>query len=185
MKDAVIDAQYSNLRLDRTNLHSGLLTQQPHQIPFKRLLKTGIKLFRHATSLANKSRFTGEYMLDFILKHRTLPEILMDHKLAALGDAYVNFLFSLAESERKGEPIGVRVDNNLLAVAFRKAELREFLPPRTSRHEQADAAEALIVYAWIRGAMTIEEGVNILKRCDDTPEAFCRLILAAKEEVNL
>ena len=124
-------------------------------------------------------------MLDFILKHRTLPQVLTDHKLAALGDAYVNFLFSLAESKKSGEPVGARVDNNLLARALRKAGLRELLPSRTNRHEQADAAEALIVYAWIRNAMTIEEGVNILEQGEDVAKAFRSLILTAKEKLNL
>ena len=124
-------------------------------------------------------------MLDFISKYKTLPQVLTDHKLAALGDAYVNFLFSLAESKKSGEPVGARVDNNLLAVALRKAGLRELLPSRTNRHEQADAAEALIVYAWIRNTMTIEEGVNILEQGEDVAEAFCSLILKAKKKLNL
>ena len=124
-------------------------------------------------------------MLEFISKYKTLPQVLTDHKLAALGDAYVNFLFSLAESEKSGEPVGARVDNNLLAMALRKAGLRELLPSRTNRHEQADAVEALIVYAWIRNLMTVEEGVNILGQSKDVAEAFCALILTAKKKLNL
>ena len=124
-------------------------------------------------------------MLDFITKYKTLPEVLTDHKLAALGDAYVNLLFSLTLSQKSGEPVGARVDNNLLAVALRKAGLRDLLTSRTNRHEQADAAEALIVYAWIRNSMTIEEGVNILEQDEDVAEAFCSLILTAKEKLNL
>ncbi len=133
----------------------------------------------------NKDSAEVRTMLDFIPKYKTLPEILTDHKLAALGDAYVNFLFSLAESEKKREPVGARVDNNLLALALRKAGLRELLPSRTDRHEQADAAEALIVYAWVRNSMTIEEGVNILEQSEDVAEALCSLILATKKKLNL
>lgn len=124
-------------------------------------------------------------MLDFISKHKTLPEVLMDQKLAALGDAYVNLLFSLALSKKRGEPVGARVNNNLLAVALRKAGLRELLPSRTNRHELANAAEALIVYAWIRNAMTIKEAISILEREEDLTEGFCALILVAKEKLNL
>ncbi|MFQ6064491.1 MAG: ribonuclease III family protein [Candidatus Bathyarchaeia archaeon] len=124
-------------------------------------------------------------MLDFISKHKTLPEVLMDQKLAALGDAYVNLLFSLALSKKRGEPVGARVNNNLLAVALRKAGLRELLPSRTNRHERANAAEALIVYAWIRNAMTIKEAISILEREEDLTEGFCALILVAKEKLNL
>jgi len=124
-------------------------------------------------------------MLDFIPKYKTLSQVLTDHNLAALGDAYVNFLSSLAESKKRGEPTGARVDNNLLALALRKAGLRELLPSRTNRHEQADAAEALIVYAWTQDIMTIEEAVNILEQSEDIPEAFCSLILKAKAKLNL
>ncbi|MDH5461116.1 MAG: hypothetical protein OEX09_02695, partial [Candidatus Bathyarchaeota archaeon] len=59
------------------------------------------------------------------------------------------------------------------------------LPSRTNRHEQADAAEALIVYAWIRDVMTIKEGVNILEQHEDPAEAFCSLIRKAMEKLNL
>lgn len=124
-------------------------------------------------------------VLDFISEYETLHEVLADHKLAALGDAYVNFLFSIAESKKNREPVGARVDNNFLALALRKSGLRKFLPSRTNRHEQADAVEALIVYAWIRDVMTIEEGVNILEQDRDVAEAFCALILTAKEKLSL
>lgn len=124
-------------------------------------------------------------MLEFTPKYNTLHEVLTDHKLAALGDAYVNLIFSLAQSNKIGEPVGARVDNNLLASALKKAGLRELLPSRTNRHEQADAAEALIVYAWIRDVMTIKEGVNILEQHEDQVEAFCSLIRKAMEKLNL
>ena len=133
----------------------------------------------------NNSTQKVKTMLDFIPKHRTLRQVLMDHKLAALGDAYVNFLFSIAESEKSLEPVGARVDNNLLAAALRKAGLRELLPSRTSCHEQADAAEALIIYAWVRNVVTLEEAVDVLERCEDASEGFCSLILTAKEKLNL
>jgi hypothetical protein len=124
-------------------------------------------------------------MLDFVPKHKTLHQVLLDHKLAALGDAYVNFLFSLAESEKNVEPVGARVDNNILAAALRKAGLRDLLPSRTSRHQLADAAEALIIYAWIRKVTTIEEAVNVLKLSQDASEAFCSIIITAKEKLKL
>jgi hypothetical protein len=127
----------------------------------------------------------GRIMLRFTLKYGSLHEVLTNHKLAALGDAYVNFIFSLAESKKSGEPVGARVDNTLLAGALKKAGLRELLPSRTNRHEQADAAEALIVYAWIRDVMTIEEGVSILEQVEDPAEAFCALIRKAVEKLNL
>ena len=119
-------------------------------------------------------------MSTFLQQHKNLSEILMDHKLAKLGDAYVNFLYSLALSKKNGEATGVKVKGRLLADAFKKADLRKFLPTRVDRHKQADAAEALIVYPWLQGSMTMEEGLEILGQTDDEIEAFCNLLVTAK-----
>ena len=119
-------------------------------------------------------------MFTFIQNHENLSEILLDHKLAKLGDAYVNFLYSLALSKMNGEATGVKVKGRLLADAFKNADLRKFLPSRVDRHKQADAAEALIVYPWIKGSMTLEEGLEILESTEDSVEAFTNLLVTAK-----
>jgi len=124
-------------------------------------------------------------MYTFIQPFANLREILTSHKLAALGDAYVNFLYSLAISKKSGEPVGAKVDSRLLAEALRKAGLREYLPSRTDRHKQADAAEALIVYAWLKGLIPLEEGVKILERYEDAVEGFCDLLILAKKKLGL
>ncbi len=124
-------------------------------------------------------------MFTFIFQHKSLREILTDHKLAALGDAYVNFIYSVALSKRRGQPVGTKVSSNILAEALKKAELRGFLPRRTDRHSQADAAEALIVYAWIQNVMSIEEGVNLLGRHENVIEAFCSLLCTARRRLKL
>ena len=123
-------------------------------------------------------------MFAFIQQHESLSEVLMDQKLAKLGDAYVNFLYSLALSKKNGEPTGIKVKGRLLADAFKKAGLRKFLPSRIDRHKQADAAEALIVYAWIRGSMTMEEGLEIFEQNQDSVEAFSVLLLTAKMKLE-
>ncbi len=124
-------------------------------------------------------------MFAFIPQHKSLSEILMDQKLAKLGDAYVNFLYSMALSKKKGEPTGTKVQGRLLADAFKKAGLRKFLPSRIDRHKQADAAEALIVYPWLLGSMTMEEALEILEQNEDTIEAFSVLLLNAKNKTEL
>ena len=124
-------------------------------------------------------------MFAFIPQYESLSEVLMDQKLASLGDAYVNFLYSLALSKKKGKPFGTKVEGRLLADAFKKAGLRKFLPSRIDRHKKADAAEALIVYAWIRGSMTMEEALKILEQNEDTIEAFSFLLLTAKSKIEL
>ena len=124
-------------------------------------------------------------MFTFISQYRNLREVLMDQKLAALGDAYVNFIYSVALSKREGEPTGAKVGSRLLAEALKKAGLRKLLPSRIDRHKQADAAEALIVYAWVRGLVTMKEGVSILEQSEDMVEAFCSLLLTAKRKLDL
>ena len=124
-------------------------------------------------------------MFTFIQQYESISEVLMDQKLAKLGDAYVNFLYSLALSKKKGEATGTKVKGRLLADAFKKAGLRKFLPSRIDRHKQADAAEALTVYAWIRGSMTMEEGLEILEQNEDSVEAFSCLLLTAKMKLKI
>jgi hypothetical protein len=124
-------------------------------------------------------------MFPFVPKYESLSEVLMDQKLASLGDAYVNFLYSLALSKKNGEPTGTKVKGRLLADAFEKAELRKFLPSRIDRHKKADAAEALIVYAWLRDSMMMEEGLEILELNGDIVEAFSLLLLTAKRKLDL
>lgn len=93
--------------------------------------------------------------------------MLMDKELASLGDAYVNFVYSLALSWKKSRPIGKKVKGTVLAEALRKAGLRNRMPSRMTSHELADAAEALMVYAWLNDYLTLEESVGTLTEADE------------------
>jgi len=124
-------------------------------------------------------------MFTLVSKYKNLCEVLVDQKLASLGDSFVNLIYSLSLSRRKGEPIGAKVNSRVLSEALKKAGLRKLLPSRTDRHAQADAAEALIVYAWIQNVMTIEEGIDILKQHADPVEGFCALLLTITKKLNL
>ena len=125
-----------------------------------------------------------EKRFSFLTAHKTLAEVLTDHKLAALGDAYVNFVYSLAVSNRKGQPSGVKVKGHVLAEALKKAGLRERLSSRMSRHTLADAAEALIVYAWLQNHITMGECVAVLEKVEDSVEAFSQLLATVKNRVR-
>ena len=109
----------------------------------------------------------------------------MDQKLAKLGDAYVNFIYSLALSQKKGIPTGIKVKGRLLAEAFKKADLRKYLSTRIDRHKQSDAAEALIVYTWIKGLISINESLEILKNNENDIEALTCLLTTAKLKINI
>ena len=116
----------------------------------------------------------------FIKTHGNITEVLTNHKLASLGDAYINFIYSLALSNRKGQPSGAKVKGSVLAEAIKKAGLRECLPSRMTRHMLADAAEALIVYAWLHNHVTLEESVATLEKTDDPIDGFSQLLATIK-----
>lgn len=122
----------------------------------------------------------GKKQFQFLTVHKTLAEVLTDHKLAALGDAYVNFAYSLAVSNKKMQPSGAKVRGHVLAEALKKAGLRECLPSRMSRHTLADAAEALIVYAWLQDYITLAECVQVLEKAKDSVDAFSQLLTKVK-----
>jgi hypothetical protein len=119
----------------------------------------------------------------FLKAYQALPEVLSDRQLAQLGDAYVNFAFSLALSERKKRPEGKKVRGSMLAEALRKSGLRESLPSRLDRHTLSDAGEAIVVYAWLHGLLTLDESVQILIDSDDWQNGFEELLRKAKDRV--
>ncbi|MGQ9623780.1 MAG: ribonuclease III family protein [Candidatus Bathycorpusculaceae bacterium] len=122
--------------------------------------------------------------VSFLKTYKSLGEVLTDHELASLGDAYTNFVYSLALSNKRGKPCGVKVKGTVLAQAFRKAGLRENLGARIDSHALADAAEALIVYAWLRSLITLNETVAILERADEQLEGFTQLLKTVKNRVK-
>jgi len=120
-----------------------------------------------------------------VTTYHSLTEVLTDRGLASLGDAYINFVYSLSLSNRKLKPLGRKVKGTVLAQALKKAGLREYLPSRMDSHALADAAEALLVYAWLQDCITLEESVAALERSDDTVEGLTQLLTAIRRKVKL
>jgi hypothetical protein len=121
----------------------------------------------------------------FTKPYKNLTQILTDRKLAQLGDAYTNFVYSLAISNRNREPTGSKVKGSTLATAIKKAGLRNCLPSRMTRHMMADAAEALIVYAWLNNHITLEESTSTLEKTNDAVEGFSQLLTKIKNKTKL
>jgi hypothetical protein len=71
----------------------------------------------------------GRRVFAFQTVRGSLAEVLVDRGLALSGDAYVNFADSLAVSNRRGKPLGVRVRGTVLAEALRRAGLRDVWVP--------------------------------------------------------
>ena len=94
---------------------------------------------------------------------KDLEKILTDGGLAQLGDALINFVFSLALTERSGKPKGARVPDKTLAEAAVKAGLRGHLPRRIARGDVANSLEALVGFAWLNKLVTLDEMLECLK----------------------
>jgi hypothetical protein len=118
----------------------------------------------------------------FAKSYSSLAEVLVDRDLASLGDAYINFVYSLALSNRTGRPLGVKVKGSMLAQALRNAGLRRYLPSRMTKHALADAAEALIVYAWLSRVAPLEETVRIITEAQEPAEGLTQLLVAASRK---
>ena len=112
-----------------------------------------------------------------------ISSVMQDRKLASLGDAYVNFIYSLALTQIKREPYGVKVSDRILAGAFKAAGLREYLGRRQSRKDFANASEALLVDAYRRGLLTINESVKIITEKDDPAMGIRDLLKIAMERM--
>lgn len=97
--------------------------------------------------------------------------VLRNRKLASLGDAYINFVFSLALTKTRKEPIGHKPTDKQLAEALRISGIRSLLPKRTSSKVLADAYESIVAYAYLRNLITIEESVDVLSSNIAHPES--------------
>jgi hypothetical protein len=124
-------------------------------------------------------------MSSFTESHNSLTKVLADHGLASLGDTFVNLVCSLALSNKRGKPCGTRVKGSLLAEGLRRAGLRSYVPSRATRHTLADAAEALIVYAWLKSCITIEESVALLEKSEDLAEGLNQLLQTIMRRIKL
>jgi hypothetical protein len=123
-------------------------------------------------------------MFPFVGNFKSIKEVLTSHELAALGDTFVNFVYSLSLSKMRNRPTGVRVKGSVLSGSLKASGLRSFLPSRMDSHRQADAAEALIVYAWMKQLISIHEIVLILSETEKATEAFTNLLTEIKGRVN-
>jgi len=119
-----------------------------------------------------------------VRSRRSFRDVVLDRGLAALGDALVNFAYSLALSLASGKPTGSRLDNRLLWEALRASGLREKMPKRMSRHELADAAEALLAYGWLSGLISFWDVVGALREPDPVSglSELLRLLAGELEE---
>lgn len=100
-----------------------------------------------------------------------ISDMILDKGLARLGDSYLNFLYSLALSEARGEPTGVRVTDKVLIEVAKATGIKSKLPKRTPGGRVADSIEALIAYTWLKGALDFKDMMEIFRRMSYDPKS--------------
>ncbi len=108
-----------------------------------------------------------------------------DSKLSVLGDALVNYVASVSETIRSGVPTGKRVENKILLKSVRESGLRELLTSRKDKHALGDAAEALLAYAWIKGAITLDEYVETMLRSGSLQDGMTQILRLAIKKAGV
>jgi len=118
-------------------------------------------------------------------RYNSLQELLLDNDLASLGDSYINFVYSLAMSKKYRCPIGAKVNNRVLATAIEASGLRKLLPHRMDKHARGNAAEALLVFAWLNDMQDLDDCVKTLSEKDDVSKAFTVLLQEVLEKLGV
>ena len=115
----------------------------------------------------------------------SIREIFRNKQLASLGDAYVNFVYSLALTQTSGYAQSTKVSDRILSEAFKLAGLREYLGTRVTRKDLANASESLLIEAYRRNLLTIEESVRVLSENPDGPTVgLSELLKLAAQRVS-
>ena len=104
---------------------------------------------------------------------KSLSTYIYNKGNAKLGDALVNFIYSLAKTIVSGIPTGVKVADSILTEAYKGSLWRKnkTLSITGDKGRVADAIEALILYFWTYEELTINDLVNpIIEYLE--PESF-------------
>ena len=91
--------------------------------------------------------------------------IVHDDGFAKLGDAYVNFAYSLAKSTVLGEPTGCKVPDTVLSNAYRNSNLTKMkkLDIRGRKGQIGDSIEGLLLWAWLTEVLPLDNLVVTLR----------------------
>ncbi|MFW9855923.1 MAG: ribonuclease III family protein [Candidatus Thorarchaeota archaeon] len=95
-------------------------------------------------------------------EHRDLTGFILDRGNAKLGDALVNLIYSIAKSLVLKKTTGTKVSDSILSEAYRKSLWLETLGLRGRKDFVADRVEALILFFWIHGSVSLDEFVTPL-----------------------
>ena len=85
-----------------------------------------------------------------------------DKKLSKLGDALLNFIYSLNLSMSQGVATGAKIPNRILAKAIESSRHKNLIPRRSDKHRKGDLVEAIFAYAWLEGRLDINESIKFI-----------------------
>jgi hypothetical protein len=118
------------------------------------------------------------------MSSETIRHVVNDKQLASLGDAFVNFIYSLALTKIHGSPQATKVSDRILSEAFKLAGLREYLGTRRSRKDLANAAESLLIEAYRKQLISIDESVlTLTQNPDDLETGLLDLLKLAADRI--
>lgn len=83
---------------------------------------------------------------------------------AKLGDALVNFIYSIAKSLVSGNPTGMKVSDSILSEAFKESLWYKTNTLKLSgkKNRIADIVEALILFFWVYEDISLKELIEPL-----------------------
>jgi hypothetical protein len=100
------------------------------------------------------------------ISQELLHKFILDKANAKLGDAFVNFVYSLAKSGVSKTPTGTKVSDFILSEAYKLSLWRknELLLLKGKKGFLADQVEALILFFWIFELLDIDEmSISLMK----------------------
>jgi len=113
-----------------------------------------------------------------------MRQIMRDKQLASLGDAFVNFVYSLALTRLKGYPQGTKVSDRILAQALRQSGLRDPLGTRVAKKDLANASEAVLANAYLNNLLTTDESVQLICHSENPDAGLSDLLKLAAERIR-
>ena len=117
--------------------------------------------------MGSKKEFYNTFLFEKIgLSSPTISieDILYSKQLASLGDALVNYCYSVARMSINPKLMtGVRVWDSSLAMALRQSPFNSFIKRRISQGSLGDCVEAIVGWVYMNELMSLEEIITLLK----------------------
>lgn len=104
--------------------------------------------------------------LQVLLGETSLIKFITHKEYAKLGDALVNFLYSLAKSLATTQTTGTKVSDSILAQAYKNSFWfkQKTLMIKGNKGKIADDIEALILYFWVVKNLSLNELIKPLSQ---------------------